>query len=488
MLFTSLSFLIFLPLCVFAFYSISDKYRGHALLTSSAIFYSWINPINLLFLVKVIIVNYLFSLQIYKTKIYERKKHLLIISLLLNFSSLLIVKYYSFITENLGAILSIGGASNPFPEFSFIIPLGLSFFSFQASGYTIDVYLGKIKPEKSIIIFANYISFFPQLIAGPIERAKRLIPQIKRPEHLTYENLSTGFRLILWGVFKKIVIADRLAVVVNIVYGDVEKFSGTTLLIATVFFIFQIYCDFSAYTDIARGAARLFGISLIKNFNYPYKSKSITEYWKRWHISLTSWLTDYIYIPIALNKRSLGIFGIIQSMIVTFLISGLWHGAGWTFIIWGFIHGLVLSVEVAFKKLLSGAEFLPNIFKYFYVFSILILSNIFFRALNVGDAFTIIRKIILDIPAFITVLFSDGIITSWSYIKGTGIGMSSEEIIWSIFLIFGLESVQGLYRLDRFKSFYFNNTILRILSYFLILFLILFFGVFDEQNFIYFQF
>ena len=161
MLFTSLSFLIFLPLCVFAFYSTSDKYRGHALLTASAIFYSWINPLNLLFLVKVIIVNYLFSLQIYKTKIYERKKHLLIVSLLLNFSSLLIVKYYSFITENLGAILSIGGASNPFPEFSFIIPLGLSFFSFQASGYTIDVYLGKIKPEKSIIIFCKLYFIFP---------------------------------------------------------------------------------------------------------------------------------------------------------------------------------------------------------------------------------------------------------------------------------------------------------------------------------------
>mgnify|MGYP001337358026 CR=1 FL=1 len=488
MLFTSLSFLVFLPICVFVFYSTVDKYRSFTLLTGSVVFYSWINPLNLFFLLKVIVINYFFSLQIHSAKDSHQKKYLLILSILLNFSSLLVVKYYSFITENIAATLSIIGISNPFPEFSFIIPIGLSFFSFQASGYTIDVYLGKIKPEKNIIIFSNYISFFPQLIAGPIERAKNLIPQIKSPKYLSYENMSIGFRLIVWGVFKKIVIADRLAILVNTVYNDVENFSGMTLLIATLFFIFQIYCDFSAYTDIARGAARLFGIVLIKNFDYPYISKSITEYWKRWHISLTSWLTDYIYVPIALNKRALGIFGIIQSMIITFLISGLWHGAGWTFIIWGLIHGLVLSVEIGFKKLQFKTEAIPDIFKTFYVFFILIISNIFFRAISVNDAFVIIQKIVLDIPIFVSLLLNEGILMAWKFIKGVGIGMTSVEVIFSIFLIIGLEIVQMIYRFNKFKLFYFNNTPTRIISYFLILFFILFLGVFEEESFIYFQF
>ncbi|MCL4856946.1 MAG: MBOAT family protein, partial [Flavobacteriales bacterium] len=272
-----------------------------------------------------------------------------------------------------------------------LLPVGISFYTFQTMSYSIDNYNEKIKPERHLGIFALFVTFFPQLVAGPIERASNLLPQFHKKQLFDYDRISNGLGLMLWGLFKKVVIADRLAIVVNEIYNNPNDYNGLTLVVGTIFFAFQIYCDFSGYSDIAIGAARVLGFDLMKNFNYPYFSKSINEFWKRWHISLSTWFRDYVYIPLGGNRRIKWRW--YYNLFITFLISGLWHGANWTFIVWGIIHGTILIIEtITIKKETSNNKF-KNGLLMLKTFIIVCLSWVFFRANNIQDAFSILTHI-----------------------------------------------------------------------------------------------
>ncbi|HEX9151874.1 MAG TPA: MBOAT family O-acyltransferase, partial [Flavobacterium sp.] len=319
-------------------------------------------------------------------------------SLIANIGVLAVFKYYNFLNENLSFLIGSLGYQNKIPFLYILLPIGLSFHTFQAMSYTIEVYRGNYKAEKNFGIYALYVMFFPQLVAGPIERPQNILPQFHIKQYLNYEDLTAGFRLMLWGFFKKIVIADRLAVYVDSVYNNAERHSGITLLIATIFFAFQIYCDFSGYSDIALGTARVMGYRLMLNFRRPYLSRSIKEFWSRWHISLSTWFRDYLYIPLGGNRVSkprwyLNIF-------IVFMISGLWHGASWTYIIWGALHGFYQVFGLLADKLkekIPSLSLKPGplqiIFQIGLTFILATFAWIFFRANSVQDAFTIVNGI-----------------------------------------------------------------------------------------------
>ena len=280
--------------------------------------------------------NWLLARLIYDKP--EKKKVFLIISLIINFGLLFVFKYMVFINHSFMWLYDCFGWTYPIKDFDIVLPMGISFYTFQAASYTIDVFYGKYKPERNYFKLSLFIMFFPQLVAGPIERADRLLGQLFTKHKLELENISQGAKLMLMGYFKKIVIADRASVLVDTIYNSPQEYKGLPLVVATLFFTVQIYCDFSGYTDIARGVAKLMGIDLMINFDRPYFSKNIKEFWRRWHISLSSWLRDYIYIPLGGSRCSL--IKKYRNIMITFLASGLWHGANWTFVLWGGLHGL----------------------------------------------------------------------------------------------------------------------------------------------------
>ena len=290
------------------------------------------------------IVDYYCGLKMEGAQNRTYKKLFLTLSLFTNLSVLFAFKYLNFFSDSIRYILNEFNIFYNIPYFNVLLPVGISFYTFQTLSYTIDVYRGQKKAEKHLGVFALYVSFFPQLVAGPIERSTRLLPQLKKENSFDYLRFKNGLLLMLWGFFKKIVIADRLAVLVNTVYNNPIDYQGITLIIATIFFAFQIYCDFSAYSDIAIGASKIMGYDLMKNFNRPYFSKSIAEFWRRWHISLGSWFRDYLYFFLGGNKKGQLIW--YKNLMLVFLISGLWHGANWTFVIWGFLHGFYMIFSI----------------------------------------------------------------------------------------------------------------------------------------------
>ncbi|MBL4653924.1 MAG: MBOAT family protein, partial [Flavobacteriales bacterium] len=328
------------------------------------------------------IIDYIVAINIYKSKFKFIRKILLGISLVLNLGILFAFKYFNFFSQS---ILDSFNYFNIFYDvdfFDLLLPVGISFYTFQTLSYTIDVYRGKSKPETHLGIFALYVSFWPQLVAGPIERSTHLIPQFHQNHTFDYKRVVDGLRLMLWGFFKKIVIADRLAVYVNQVYNHPGWYDGFTVIFATVFFAFQIYCDFSGYSDIAIGSARIMGYDLMDNFNRPYFSKSIREFWSRWHISLSTWFRDYLYIPLGGNRVVKWRWH--YNLFITFLISGLWHGANWTFIVWGGLHGIYLIVELKTNSILEPVRNLNKWYSKFtmvlFTFGLVLFSWIFFRA------------------------------------------------------------------------------------------------------------
>lgn len=278
------------------------------------------------------------------------RKWILLVTLLFNVGILFVFKYYNFFNDSLRTALNIFNISYNAPTLKLLLPVGISFYTFQVISYLADVYKGEQGAERHFGHFAVFVAFFPKLVAGPIERARNLLPQFYEKQEFDYQRASDGLKLIGWGLFKKMVIADRVAVYVNQVYNNPGDYTGAPVAMATVFYAIQVYCDFSGYTDIARGSALILGFRLMENFNRPYFSKSISEFWRRWHISLSSWLEDYIYTPILIKKRDWGLTAIIFSLLVTFITCGLWHGANWTFVIWGLLHGVMLSLEVVTRK------------------------------------------------------------------------------------------------------------------------------------------
>ena len=341
MLFNSAQFLVFFPIVLLVYFALPLKIRQYWLLIASYYFYMCWNPKFIFLILTSTIITYLCGILL--EKIPNHKKLVLASGFIINLGILAYFKYFNFGMELIQAVCNILHIQLTVPTFDIILPVGISFFTFQALGYTMDVYRGEIYAEKNFFRYALFVSFFPQLVAGPIERSRNLLKQLATPQRFNFERLREGFLLMLWGYFLKIVLADRIAIFVDTVFGDLKKYHGFYIIIAVILFAVQIYCDFGGYSTIAIGAAKILGISLMENFDAPYISTSVADFWRRWHISLTSWFKDYLYFPLGGSRK--GKFRKYLNKLIVFLVSGLWHGASLSFVIWGGLNGIYQVVE-----------------------------------------------------------------------------------------------------------------------------------------------
>ncbi len=399
MLFNSYEFLVFFPIVVAAYFAIPNRFRWILLLIASYYFYMCWNYKYIVLIMISTVVDYVTGILLYRTGRKGRRKLLLLGSLVTNLGLLFFFKYFNFFGDTLNTVFDRFNIFYDVPYYNFLLPVGISFYTFQTLSYTIDIYKEKQKPEYHFGRFALFVSFFPQLVAGPIERSVNLLPQFRREVTFNYERIKNGILLMGWGFFKKIVIADRLAEYVNLVYNNPTQYEGIQNIIATFFFSFQIYCDFSGYSDIAIGAAMVLGYQLMTNFRRPYFAKNIREFWQRWHISLSTWFRDYVYISMGGNRVVKWRW--FYNLFITFVVSGLWHGAEWTFVIWGAIHGGYLVIAIVTQKLrdnlnrrvgISQVSWLHTLFQVLITFVLSYIAWIFFRANNVGEAFYILKN------------------------------------------------------------------------------------------------
>ncbi len=481
MLFNSFSYLIFFIIIVTSYYLTPNKYRYILLLIGSYYFYMCWSPILIFLILFSSVINYLFSILIY-TDSYNSKKYLTV-TLIINFSLLFIFKYLNFTSSVLFEMFNV--QRDPF---SIILPMGISFYTFQATGYTIDVYRGKIKPERNFFKFSLFITYFPQLVAGPIERAENLLHKLYSKKKFDIKNIELGLKYMIYGYFKKIVIADRISVVVDKVYNDPTSFSGLALIVATFLFAIQIYCDFSGYTDIARGSSKMLGIDLIENFKQPYFSKSIKEFWSRWHISLSSWFRDYLYIPLGGNRK--GRLRTYFNTFITFIVSGIWHGANFTFVIWGALNGIfnvagdltTPTRKNLLQKFNLQNNFILKIFSTTTTFLLVCFCWIFFRANSISDAFYIVNNLFVDFNLFFN--------SQYIFKTLTSVHNNLYEILMSFFLI-ALLMLFDAFAGDKdiHLKLLTKNKFLRFSFYYIVTFFVLIAGVYYGQGeFIYFQF
>lgn len=415
MLFNSVEFLWFLPLVLGLYWLIGYRQlrlQNFLLLIASYIFYGWWDWRFLSLISFSILVDYLASIQIHRSQSKRKARLWLVVSIAVNLGLLCFFKYYNFFVDSfITMVARFGYEMSPW-SLNIILPVGISFYTFQTMAYTIDVYKKKITPCYDFIAFAAFVSFFPQLVAGPIERASRLLPQVTTARRFNYVQVVQGLRLILWGLFKKIVIADSLAIAVDEVFTYTRAASGATILLAVVYFAFQIYCDFSGYSDIAIGTSKLFGIELMSNFRFPYFSKNLVEFWRRWHISLSTWFRDYVYIPLGGSKGSLQIT--IRNIIIVFLLSGLWHGANWTFVAWGAAHALLYIPVFAWTHITTRrqsvlhiprkpvARYITDFLGILITFGAVVATWLLFRAETIGQAILMFKKMIMLLrPPFV---------------------------------------------------------------------------------------
>lgn len=395
MLFTDLVFLLFLPIVFAIYWCLGTKLRWQNLflVIASYVFYGWWDWRFLLLIGFTSLCSFFSGKLISKANSIKRKRFWLWSNVLINLSILFVYKYFDFFTQSFSSLLASIGLHADAITLDLILPVGISFYTFQALSYSIDIYRGKIPPENNPIVFFAFLSFFPQLVAGPIERATNLLPQFNRARKFDYLRAVSGLRLMLWGFFKKIVIADNLAPFVEAVFSTYDTQGSLTLFATIIQFSVQIYCDFSGYSDIAIGTGRLFGIELMRNFNLPYFSRNLSEFWRRWHISLTTWFIDYIYIPLGGSRK--GKSKLIRNTLLVFLISGIWHGAEWTFLFWGLYHGTILASSNLLGKRKRFAEIpgegrtLPSFYESLIMartFLIVTIGWILFRADNLPHA------------------------------------------------------------------------------------------------------
>ncbi|MEJ7736754.1 MAG: MBOAT family O-acyltransferase [Chitinophagaceae bacterium] len=458
--------------------------RWFLLLAASCYFYMAFVPVYILVLGFTIIVDYFAGIYIENAQ-GRRRRLFLVFSLIANIGVLAVFKYYNFLNENVSFLLQGFGLSPPVPYLFILLPIGLSFHTFQAMSYTIEVYRGHQHAERHFGIYALYVMFYPQLVAGPIERPQNLLHQFREHYDFDYARVTSGLRLMAWGLFKKVVIADRLAIVVDTVYRYPQQHNSLDLIIATLFFTFQIFCDFSGYSDIAIGAARVMGFKLMTNFNRPYHAGSINEFWKRWHISLSTWFRDYLYITLGGNRVSVPRWYL--NLFIVFLISGLWHGANWTFIIWGALHGFYLvfalitrNIRAKYNRMfhLDRDPLLPVLT----TFVLVSFAWIFFRAGNVNSALYIARHIFTGLPEALQQLFNH-------QYQVQQLGLSREELALSVLFIIFLETVHYTQRtVSISETFIKKPAYVRWAVYTCYILAIFTFGVFDDRQFIYFQF
>ena len=408
MLFNSVQYLIFLPVVLLVYYLIPDRGKTLWLLLCSYFFYMCWNAMYLLLILASTLATWLCALALERidrdspTELRTRRKKLAVgINLFFNLGILFFFKYFQFTLDNLEALLALAHVRLSRPGFDILLPVGISFYTFQAIGYTIDVYRGDMKAERNLLRYALFVSFFPQLVAGPIERSGNLLSQLSVPHRFRFENLLEGLYLILWGFFLKIVLADRIAPFVDLIYGpNYADYGGFSVVLATFLFVQQIYCDFAGYSVIAMGSAKMLGIDLMENFNTPFLSLTVAEFWQRWHVSLSSWFRDYLYIPLGGGRRGKARKAL--NTLITFFVSGLWHGASWGFVVWGLLNGVFQIVGAALKPLrkkLSRALCLDtdsmgfHLWQMFFTFSCFSFSLVFFRARDVRVAVSMLRSV-----------------------------------------------------------------------------------------------
>jgi alginate O-acetyltransferase complex protein AlgI len=468
MLFNSLHFLLFFVITTILYYAFPHKYRWAFLLAISCYFYMVFRPVYILILAFTIVIDYFAGIYLEKATNPKQKKQYLIASLIANIGCLAVFKYFNFINQNITDAFAFFGGQNNIPMLNILLPIGLSFHTFQAMSYTFEVYRGNQKAEHHFGIYALYVMYYPQLVAGPIERPQNVLHQFYKKINFDYANIVQGCKWMLWGFFVKVVIADRLSLYVNQIFDTAEVHGWLTSLVASVFFTFQIYGDFSGYSLIAIGCSKVLGIDLMVNFKRPYLSSSIREFWSRWHISLSTWFRDYLYIPLGGNRR--GANRAMANIFIVFLISGLWHGANFTFIVWGALHGMYLMIEIIAEKL-NFKWPLPKFTKWLFNFILVTITWIFFRATNLANAKTMLMNIFtLKKGAF--------------YIGNASYLMYG--IILIIFLMLADFNTEKLH--NKYALIYNNNKVLRWVGYVFLIMMILWIGVFNGGQFIYFQF
>ncbi|OQY44544.1 MAG: membrane-bound O-acyltransferase family protein [Anaerolineaceae bacterium 4572_78] len=477
MLFNSIEFLIFFPIIVILYFSFPYRFRWILLLVASYYFYMVLKVEYVFLIIISTMINYYAGIQMGKYETRSERKKFLILSLAANLGLLFGFKYFNFFNDSIKVTLDTLHIPYNIPSLKVLLLVGISFYTFKTLSYSIDIYRGKQKPEKHFGIFALYVSFFPQLIAGPIERSNRLLPQLNTNYDFDYQCTTDGLKLMLWGFFKKIVIADRLALYVNLVYAQPQNYSGIPLIIATYFFTIQIYCDFSGYSDIAIGIAQVMGYDTMLNFKQPYFSKSVAEFWRRWHISLSTWFRDYLYIPLGGNRVAK--WRLYINLMIVFVVSGLWHGANWTFAIWGFLHGFYLVLSLATTKLRQkimgyiGLSQFPTIEKWvqiFTTFHLVVFGWIFFRAESLSHAITVLQNMFIFQPPNFE-------------------GVERPQFIISIFVIIFLLLVEYFQIHKPLRKTISTYPIMaRWGIYYLTIMFILAFGEFRSQDFIYAQF
>ena len=406
MAFTSFNFLIFFPLVAVLYWLTPAKFRWSLLLVASYFFYVNTKPVFALLLAGITLCTYLFTRLMDETDEESKKKRYMAINIVLILLPLLFFKYFSKLNDGIIELLELHHIRWPLPEIKLILPVGISFYTFMAIGYTVDVYNEEIKAEKNLGMVALFLSFFPLILSGPIERAKNMLPQFNTRSSLNYDWVVQGLKMMLWGYFMKLVVADRLGIYIDPVYSKFSYINGTNLLIASIFCPFQLYADLGGYSLIAIGTAKILGINVMQNFNRPFFAPSMAELWRRWHISLISWLTDYVYTPLSFAFRKYKLWGIALALLITFLISGIWHGAAITFMIWGLIQGVFLSIEALTSKKRTQFETRHNLknngfyafFGISFTFILFAASLIFGKAENISDAL-IIYKIVFSTPS-----------------------------------------------------------------------------------------
>ncbi len=487
MLFNSINFVIFLPIVFFLYWFVSKgnlKLQNFTLLLSSYFFYACWDYRFLFLLVFSTFLDYYTGQKIGEVKSIHSKRFWLWLSIIVNLGFLGVFKYYNFFAASFQVGLAALGLKTDLGSISVILPVGISFYTFHGLSYVIDIYKNKIKSESNFIDYSVFVSFFPLLVAGPIERATHLLPQIKSKRSFNYSVGVDGLRQILWGLFKKIVIADNCAEFANTIFNHSSVYSGTTLLMGALFFTVQIYCDFSGYSDIAIGTARLFGIELLRNFAFPYFSRDIAEFWRRWHISLSSWFKDYLYIPLGGSRG--GMWMKIRNTFAIFIVSGFWHGANWTFVIWGFLNALYIMPSIVLNthrnnlNIVASGKYLPSIKEFFsivFTFSLTVFAWIFFRANNLRHALSFIKGM------FIGLFHKYPYIETFNFVK-VNIGYSIPILIFLFILTewVGREQQYAIAHLgNKWKRPY------RYIMYYAIVIALYWFSG-KEQQFIYFQF
>jgi D-alanyl-lipoteichoic acid acyltransferase DltB (MBOAT superfamily) len=490
MLFNSIEFLLFLPIVTFFYYIIPPRIRWLFLLGASYLFFiSWI-PVYIVLILISTLIGYITAIKVENEGNLNVRRRFLYISLFTNLGILILFKYFNFFNGIFRAIWETVGATYPIPDLQLVVPLGISFYTFLILGYSIDVYHRRLRAERNIGIFALFVSFFPQLAAGPIERGRNMLPQFKASHSFDYERVTCGLLRIVWGFYKKVVVADRLGLLVDAVYSNPTAYTGNPLILATFAFSLQIYCDFSAYSDIAIGAAQILGFKLMENFQQPYFSKSVPEFWRTWHISLSTWFRDYIFFPLrrsmlkSSNSNTDDLAPLVVPPLVTMLLSGLWHGANWTFVIWGGIHGTLIVLDMLwnhYKKprihLIKLSEHIKSGLRILITFNVITFTWIFFRANSLSDAVYVLQNMFVNLS-----------------FKSFGIGQIMPGGKYELFILVCAIAFVGLidvlqYRKVNLRAFALRLPIwIRWPAYYALILIILIFGKFGLEEFLYIQF